>query len=182
MNRAITRKNKVSYKVIIFWSIIGFLTLFFVGYVIYRFVEQLNVQTFEDINNLTGDQIFEQSGTYYVFVYSKKGIEGHDDILTKKAELEQTIENYLTYAKRNEGAYKLYGMNVDIGNDNYGNYGALVFGTQTTNVRNVTNFKQFKVHVDDLPLLVKISGGRVVEQYITVNEIKAELETTMGIG
>jgi hypothetical protein len=72
-------------------------------------------------------------------------------------------------------------MIVDSGSDNYGNYGALVFGTQSTNVRNVTSFSNFKVHVDDLPMLVKISNGRVTDQYLTESAIKEELQKAMGI-
>lgn len=181
MNRGIVARKKLNYKVISFWSVIGLLSLLFIGFIIVKFVESINIQTMDDMTNLREQQIFEQSGTYYVYVYSKFGIEGHEQILEKKDELTPTIENYLTYAKRNKQAPRIFGMIVDSGSDNYGNYGALLFGTQTTNVRNVTSFKNFKVHVDDLPMLVKISGGRVTEQYITVNDIKAELDRAMGI-
>ncbi|HHW99828.1 MAG TPA: hypothetical protein GX740_00795 [Acholeplasmataceae bacterium] len=174
-------KNKLSYKVIGFWSVIALLTLLFIGFVIAKFIETRNIQTMEDMSNLREQQIFEQQGTYYVYVYSKFGIEGHEQILDKAAELEETIVNYLTYAKRNKEASKLYGMIVDSGSDNYGNYGALVFGTQSTNVRNVTSFSNFKVHVDDLPMLVKISNGRVTDQYLTESAIKEELQKAMGI-
>src|SRR5690606_21549407 len=107
MNRNLSTKNKLSYKVLGFWSIIALLTLIFIGFVIVKFIETRNIQTMDDLINLREQQIFEQKGTYYVYVYSKVGVTEDKNELEEAAELEETIINYLTYAKKNNEASKL---------------------------------------------------------------------------
>ena len=52
MNRNLSTKNKLSYKVLGFWSIIALLTLIFIGFVIVKFIETRNIQTMDDLINV----------------------------------------------------------------------------------------------------------------------------------
>lgn len=181
MNRNLATRNKPSYKVYGFWGIIALLTLVFIGFVIVKFVESRNIQTMNDISNLSEQQIFEQQGTYYVYIYSKVGITDSKSELDRADELEETIISYLTYAKRNKEASKLYGMIVDSGSDTYGNYGSLVTGSQTTQVVNVTSFRNLKINREDVPMLIKISDGRITNQYLKETEIREELQKASNV-
>ena len=181
MNRNLTTRNKLSYKVLGFWSVIALLTLVFIGFVIVKYVENRNIQTMNDISNLSEEAIFQQEGTYYVYVYSKVGIPQGENELERAEELEETIVSYLTYAKRNKDATKLYGMIVDSGSDTYGNYGSLVFGAQTTQTVNVTSFMNLKINSKDVPMLMKISGGRITNQYLKESDIREELQKASNV-
>lgn len=182
MNRNLTTRNKLSYKVLGFWSVIALLTLVFIGFVVVKYVENKNVQTMNDISNLKGEEVFQQEGTYYVYIYSKVGIVVNDiprgdNELERAAELEETIVSYLTYAKRNKDATKLYGMIVDV----YENSGSLVVGEQTTQTVNVTSYGGLKINTKDVPMLIKITGGRITNQFLKESDIREELQKASNI-
>lgn len=182
MNRNLVQKKKPSYKVVVFWSIIALLTLVFVGFVIFKFVETNSKVTIDDITNLRQQQIFEQEGTYYVYVYSKLGVTEEKYELEKAKELEQLITNYLNYAKKNKNANKLFGMIVDSGSGTYGNNSVLIEGDSlNTSTVNVSTFSNLRIHKKDLPILLKIKDGKVTTQYLKETEIRNELQLAMGI-
>ncbi len=181
MNRNIGTKAGLSYKVIGFWAAIALLTLIFIGLVIFKFVETRKIQTMNDIINLREDQIFEQGGTYYVYIYSKVGVTEGKEELERAQELEEAIITYLTYAKRNKESSKLYGMIVDSGSDTYGNYGALVRGSYITQTKNVTSFSDFKINETDIPMLIKVQGGKIVEQFLKETDIRKELQRASDV-
>lgn len=182
MNRNQLMKNNISYKTYIFWSIMGLLTLLFIGFSTIKIVEKYSKQTMDDMVNLYEEQVLNQVGTYYVYVYSKVGITDSKYELEKAKELEETITNYLTYAKRNKNATKIYGMIVDDGSKNYGNYQVLVDGTSfTTMIEQVTSFSKIRIHKEDVPMLFKVTNGKIAKQYLKESEIREELQTAIGI-
>jgi hypothetical protein len=177
MNRTIISKKKPSYKVLMFWSIIGLLTLIFIGFVIFRFIDSRKV-SIEDYN-LIGADILEQEGTYYVYVYSRFGVANDKEAETsKKNELQELIEKYLKYTEKNSNASKIYGMVVDSGI--YGNAERLIDGDSlTTTLEGKSQFRDLLIHVDDVPLLMKIQNGTVKRAFITQNDISKELQSAM---
>ena len=163
MNRAIINKNKPSYKVIMFWSIIGLLTLIFIGFIIYRFIDSRKV-SLEDYN-LIGSELLEQEGTYYIYVYSRFGVA--DDVEAerdKTDELLVLINTYLNYTEKHSNANKLYGMVVDSGA--YGNSDRLVKGDTQTSVIGKSKFDDLLIHKNDVPLLMKVVNGTVQSAFI----------------
>lgn len=177
MNKVITKKNKPSYKVILFWSIISLLTLIFIAFVVVKFIDnQREVNKLDELNNLTGQQIFDKEGTYYVFVYSKVGVTESKLELDKLEDLEEAILNYLTYVKRNSDKNKMYGMIVD----GYENYSCLVEGSSLdTSVVGKTNFADLRIHKADLPILLKIQNGKVISAFLTESDIRKEIQNAI---
>lgn len=174
MNRNIAAKNKPSYKVYGFWSIIVLLTLVFVAFVIVKFVSSRSDLDLDDLSNLTGQQVLEREGTYYVFIYSKVGITEDKTELERTEELRKTIENYLNRADKNKELPKLYGMIVENG---YGDNDLTLFtGEEGTQLEGKTNFRDFRINKADVPMLIKVSNKRVSAQYLKEIDIKRVLE------
>lgn len=180
MNRKLSTKQQLSHKVIIFWSMIGLLTLVFIITILTIFFRNSSPSSIDDLTNLREDHIFRQEGTYYVYVYSKIGITEEKAELDKASDLEELITNYMTYAKRNSQANRLYGMIVDSTAGNYGNHSCLFEGTAATTVLNKTQFDTLQINKADIPILLLIKDGRVTGAYLTEREIRQELELQMN--
>jgi len=172
MNRNISAKNKPSYKVYGFWSIIVLLTVIFVGFVVWQFIKSTNRLTIaEDITNIKYEYILDQKGTYYVLVYSYKDITGEDNELYTE-ELKETIEIYLNHAKGNNEIPKLFGMNLD----DIANRGSLKTGTSSTSNTGYTSYKSIKFNETDVPTIMKITDGKVIKDYVLEIDILEELK------
>jgi len=181
MNRKVVKKNNLSYKVVIFWTIFALLSISFVGLVVNKFFESRPETSLESVRNLTENQIFEQEGTYYVYVYSIVGVTEDKYELDKAEDLEETILTYLTYVKRNPETNKMYGMIVDSGAGTYGNYSSLIDGEGlTTDVVGKSSFSGLKIHKNDLPILLKFENGKVKSAYLTESDIRKELQFAMN--
>jgi heme/copper-type cytochrome/quinol oxidase subunit 2 len=64
MNKPISKKAPTSHKTVIFWTIIAAISLFFIGLVVYRFIDrQKEVTNLNELTNLREQQIFAQGGT-----------------------------------------------------------------------------------------------------------------------
>ncbi|MDD4000353.1 MAG: hypothetical protein PHX62_05620 [Bacilli bacterium] len=182
MNRTISNKNKPSHKVIIFWSLIALLTLSFIGLVIYRFISTREANISDNLINLSEEQVLGKEGTYYIYVYSRVGVTEGKLELEKADELEISINKYITYVKNHSNVNKIYGMVVDSGTGTYGNNSRLVDGDSAkTVVENVDKFENLWLHVDDIPILMKIENGKVTKAYLTANAIKEELDKAMEL-
>ncbi|MCK9537078.1 MAG: hypothetical protein M0R05_05825 [Bacilli bacterium] len=175
MNKKLSSKKQLSHKVMIFWSMIGLLTLIFIVTVIVMFVKARSSRSIDDLINLHENEIFEQKESYYIYVYSKVGITDEKAELDKAADLEELIITYMTYAKRNSQAKRIYGMNVD----SYRNRSVLITGSQLTEVLYKTKFINLRINTDDVPILMKIEGGKVVKDYLTEKAIREELDSQM---
>lgn len=181
MNRTISKKQKLSYRAFIFWSLIALLTLTFIVLVIVRFVGSREKTLSDNLINLRGEEVLSQEGTYYVYVYSRVGVTENKLELEKAADLEKLIDNYITYVKKHSNATKIYGMVIESsGTGNYGNYTRLVFGDATTDVVGATRFEDLWIHAEDLPIVMKIENKRVTKAFLAENEIREELDKAMG--
>jgi hypothetical protein len=180
MNRAISKKQKPSHRVVIFWSIIGLLTLIFIVLVIVQFFNTRESTLSDNLINLKEEQVLNQEGTYYVYVYSRIGVTESKLELEKASDLETLLNKYITYVKKHSNANKIYGMVVDSGTGTYGNYSRLVDGDDArTDVEGVSEFEKLLIHVDDLPILMKIENKRVVKAFTTESAIREELDRAM---
>lgn len=181
MNKPISKINPTSHKTVIFWTIIAAITMFFVGLVIYRFVDrQKEVKDLNELTNLREQQIFEQGGTYYVYVYSIAGVTKDQYELEKAENLKEQLLMYLSYVKRNSDANKMYGMIVDSSAGNYGNHSCLVSGSDaTTSVNGKSSFSNLRIHENDIPILLKISNGTVESSFLTETAILNELKSAI---
>lgn len=177
MNRNIANKNKVSSGSVIFWSVMGILVLIFIGFVILKFVNSKGEKTLKDLVNIKEQQVFEQKGTYYVYVYSIQGVTDEKTELDVASELEETITNYLNFEKTNKDAPKLFGMLVDSSKGSYENYRTLIKGNSKTDIVGISNFNDLKINVKNVPMLFKVENGKIVAQYLTVSDIEAILKT-----
>jgi hypothetical protein len=158
MNRVINKK-KPSHRVIIFWSIIALLTLTFIGIVIFRFINTREASLSDNLINLKEEQLLNQEGTYYIYVYSRIGVTENKLELDKANELEISIDKYITYVKNHSNADKIYGMVVDSGTGTFGNYSRLVDGDSiNTSVVGATKFDDLWIHKNDIPILIKVEG------------------------
>ncbi len=169
MNKKLSAKKQISHKVVIFWSMISFVTLAFVVAIIIMFVNAQSTRSINDIRNLYEEEVFQQEGSYYVYVYSKIGI------TDEQADLEELIVTYMTYAKRHSNAKRIYGMNVD----SFRNKSA-VFMSGSTNVVGSARFSSLKINADDIPILMLIENGKVSKAYLTEKEIRDALDKDMN--
>lgn len=169
MNKKLSAKKQISHKVVIFWSMISFVTLAFVVAIIIMFVNAQSTRSINDIRNLYEEEVFQQEGSYYVYVYSKIGI------TDEQADLEELIVTYMTYAKRHSNARRIYGMNVD----SFRNKSA-VFMSGSTNVVGSARFSSLKINADDIPILMLIENGKVSKAYLTEKEIRDALDKDMN--
>lgn len=169
MNKKLSAKKQISHKVVIFWSMISFVTLAFVVAIIIMFVNAQSTRSINDIRNLYEEEVFQQEGSYYVYVYSKIGI------TDEQADLEELIVTYMTYAKRHSNARRIYGMNVD----SFRNKSA-VFMSGSTNVVGSARFSSLRINADDIPILMLIENGKVSKAYLTEKEIRDALDKDMN--
>ncbi len=169
MNKKLSAKKQISHKVVIFWSMISFVTLAFVVAIIIMFVNAQSTRSINDIRNLYEEEVFQQEGSYYVYVYSKIGI------TDEQADLEELIVTYMTYAKRHSNAKRIYGMNVDSFRNN-----SAVFRSGSTNVVGSARFSSLKINADDIPILMLIENGKVSKAYLTEKEIRDALDKDMN--
>jgi hypothetical protein len=178
MNKVVTKKYQPSFKVVIFWSLVGLLTLAFMVFVIVKFVESSNrVSAMDDLSNLSSQQIFEKPGSYYVYAYSRVGVTEGKLELDKAEDLEETLLTYMTFVKRNSSAKKIFGMNVD----SYENNSCLIDGDSVyTSVINKTAFSGLRIHRGDVPILMRMEDGKVSAAFLTESEIREELQTAMN--
>jgi hypothetical protein len=107
MNKKITTKKTVNYKNIIFWGVIGLITLAFIIAVIVRFIGSRTVNNYDSIDHLVGEEIFEQTEeTYIVYLYSSDS--QYEEAV---GAMDEIIFNYVTFQKRNSDdadVYKLF--------------------------------------------------------------------------
>ncbi|MFA7529482.1 MAG: hypothetical protein WCZ85_04525 [Bacilli bacterium] len=175
MNKKLSAKKQISHKVVIFWSMISFVTLAFVVAIIIMFVNAQSTRSINDIRNLYEEEVFQQEGSYYVYVYSKIGITDEQAELDKASDLEELIVTYMTYAKRHSNARRIYGMNVDSFRNN-----SAVFRSGSTNVVGSARFSSLKINADDIPILMLIENGKVSKAYLTEKEIRDALDKDMN--
>lgn len=175
-----SRKQKLSFRGLVFWSIIALLTLIFIVLVIVRFFSSRETTFSDNLINLKEEQVLNQEGSYYVYVYSRVGVTEHKLELEKAEDLELLINNYITYVKKHSNAKRIYGMVVDStgAGGSSGNRGRLVFN-RDTEVVGASKFDDLWINAEDLPILFVVEGKKVTRAFLTENEIREELGRAM---
>lgn len=166
MNRKINnKKQKVSTKVIMFWSAIILVTVAFFIVMAVKWYSASKVATeIDDITHLSGSEVFKQGAegdTYFVFFYSSdpesKGYSTYKGLVDNMCEYVNFINNY----EGNEKTFKLYAYNVNTP-ANEGVVGS-------TSLLYTPNYSLFKVSDSDLPVIIKYevvkSDNDLVREY-----------------
>ncbi|MDD3170908.1 MAG: hypothetical protein PHO86_01155 [Bacilli bacterium] len=171
MNKKVVKTNSTSYKTIIFWGVIAILTLAFVVTIVIRFIGSRTINSYDSIDHVVGDEIFEKKEeTYLVYLYSS------DDEYSEAVDaMEEIIFNYVTFQGRNDSdadVYKMYAADLS----NPENAKSVVYES-TTNVLSVDDFDSLKVSDKSIPVLLVIKDGSVISYDITDNDISDYLQT-----
>lgn len=172
------KSNKA--KLITFWSIIGLFTLAFITIVIIMYMETRPFEDYEDIKEadltLVGQEILKnpQASDYYVYIYNSNINNNKIDAI-KAEELKPIIFNYFNFVRlhsRKKNVVKIFGFDVD----NYVNRS--IVGNENR-VSQVSDYANLKVKEADLPMLVRVTDGKIETQSIYLSEIQKSLQTAM---
>ena len=163
--------QKLDPKAVVFWSIIGAITVALLVSLIVIFVQNLQITNKEKFTYLEGNEIFNcEQEEYFVVVYDF-------DLETDKTEdeFEKVLLNYLTFLKKYYGnkiedveyAHKLYAVDSSA----EANYKAIVKDTKESNIDGTTAVTNTFVDSDqllriaskDLPTLLVVRDGVIAE-------------------
>lgn len=174
------KNNKISPKVIAFWSIIGAITVALVVTLIVLFVQNYRLKDQDDIECVSGVEIFNQEeDKYYVLVYNFESNEENVD------EFEEFILSYLTFLKKYGGdeyngevtALNLYGADTSLRDNNK-------IITSDESKENITGAYAItdslsgstsgllRIYDENLPILLVIENGKVVDYKETQGTIQ----------
>ncbi len=171
MNKKIATKKSVNYKNIIFWGVIGLITLAFIVAVVVRFIGSRTVNNYDSIDHVVGEEIFEKTEeTYIVYLYSSDS--QYEEAVSA---MDEIIFNYVTFQKRNSDdadVYKLYA--ADLADPE--NAKAVVFESET-NMLVTDQFSSLKVSDKSIPVIIVVKKGSVISYDITENDISEYLQT-----
>ena len=169
------KKNKLDFKVIVFWCSILIVTVIFAVLFGMRIHDTKIFDSYEDIQsaklNLTYD-ITTEEGTYFVYIYSAKEnsdgklVDTNKTDIIKANEVLPTVFNYFNFVRRNERVlgeeanfYKIYGYNARTAKD-----GVL---------------QELDLKLEQLPALVKLNGSTIEGVYTKASDIQKELSQLM---
>ena len=172
MNKKYGKQQKTSYKSIIFWGLIALITLIFIIVIIVRFAQSRTVNSYDSLKQLQGEEILEQSDKYLVFVYNST--------TEKSSEIDnfdKVVFNYISFAKRNksnESVFKIFGFDI-VNPDNK----KVVISSdsgKTANISNVEDFSELLIKSGDIPMLLIISGNKIIDYKDSDNAISEYLQ------
>lgn len=169
------RKNRLDFKVLIFWCSVFIVTAIFAVLFAVRIHDTRIFDSYDDIQSAKLNLVYDitlEEGQYFVYVYSaKKNSDGKlvdtnkTDII-KANEVLPTVFNYFNFVRRNERAlgedanfYKIYGYNAKSAKD-----GVL---------------EELDLEINQLPALVKISNSTIDGIYTKTSDIQKELSQLM---
>ena len=183
-----SKKNrKISTKLIAFWSIIAAITLGLLIALVVIFIQNLSLNDKDDIEYLSGNEIFKQEDdSYYVLIYDFDSTEEDIDYV------EKVVLEYLTFLKKYEGkeldgkvtALKLYGVDSALPE----NYAMLVNDEADENITGASavfdnlasdKTKLLRVCKSELPVLVTITNGSVSAVTENQNSVLGFLQNIM---
>lgn len=170
-------KKEIDLKVLIFWIMIFAITIVFAVLFVIRLSETRLFKSYEDIEKANLNLVYDiasEKGEYFVYIYSAKKDDNNKLVNTAKCDFVKandvfpTVLNYFNYVRRNErvhgkeqGFIKIYGYNAKLNDKD-------------------ANLDSIGVTIEQLPILVKMSGGNgVAETYKTVSEIQKTLNGLM---
>lgn len=169
MNRQYSKKqlnNKP--KVVVFWSMIGVITITFILSIVLMMVNSREISSYQEMDNVVRDGLFTQEEVmYFVYVY------GSNTNATEKADyVNPTIFNYLNFVKlnsRKDGVMKMYGLDIDY----FENRSAL---SDAHSSFGISTFAEFKVNKNELPIVLVVDSGRIVDRRVKEQEIEETLQ------
>lgn len=174
MNKKYGQPKQNNYKSILFWGIIGLITLAFIIAVIVKFVQSRTVDSYDSLSQLEGEELFEASeGKYIVFVYNSEKEEA-----ATNNEFDQTVFNYITFAKRNssnENVLAIFGFDVTKPENN-----KVVIsdnGGKIEKVINVEEIKDLLIKEGNVPALLVIKDNKITDYKDSDNAISDYLQT-----
>lgn len=167
------QKNRLDFKVTIFWIAILAVTVLFAILFAMRIHDTRIFDSYDDLAqaklNLVYD-IYSEEGEYFVYVYSAKKDGSGNLVDTSKTdfvkanEVLPTVFNYFNYVRRNEralgdqaGFCKIYGYNVKNSKD----------GVLTG----------LGLKLEQLPALVRVANGTPTEILTKAGEIQKALDS-----
>lgn len=168
--------NKRSFKSILFWGLIFAISVFFIVFIIFRFVNARSVNSYDSLTNVVGEQLFEkeaQTETYLVFVYSSSAEkEAEDD------EFDELVYKYITFAKKNadkKSVYNIYGFDIDKPE----NKKVIITdtGEKKASISDVEYIDDLLIYSKDVPMLLIVSGNIISDYKDSDNAISDYLQS-----
>ena len=163
------KQKQLNFKVILFWIGMVAVTLVFIGLFINNLIKVRVFDSISDIERaglmLENEEIIQQEGTYYVYIYSEKS----ELNIAKKQELEPSILSYFTYVSLEGSDTPIYGYNVD----------DFSLGYQYGSVYKYLATLDDDIKASNAPMLIKVKNGSVSNVYTTLNKIQGELQSAM---
>ena len=171
------KKQSLSPKAAIFWSLICAITLVLVVSLIVLFIQNYKANSKDDIEYLTGNEIFTQKeDTYFVLVYDFNTPEEDEEL----EYFDKVVLNYQSFLKKYEGkkvngeekAFKLYGVDTALPE----NYKIVVSKEDEEKISGTskitdafisdTDSSLLRIYENHLPTLLVITEGKVTN-YVT---------------
>lgn len=175
MAKEYVKKNKLDFKVIVFWASVLIVTVLFAVLFAMRIHDTKIFDSYEDIKSAKLNLVYDidsEEGTYYVYIYSAKEnsdgklVDTNKTDIIKANEVLPTVFNYFNYVRRNEralegtdGFYKIYGYNVKSAKDSV--------------------LAKLDLKLENLPALVQVSNGTPGDVFVKANDIQKQLSQLM---
>lgn len=177
-----TNKTSKAYKIIIFWSVLGIMSVVFIVATIALFARYKPINSLNDVSrlNLAGEALYYQDETvYYVYAYPREGSANYSQ---KTKDIEPIILEYLNFVKHKfpdkpDKVKKMYLYCVD----DASNRGSLVdeYPAEFDIFSSNDYFNDFKLKRSDLPILLRVDTAYIVERQVLKTEIANELQNEM---
>lgn len=175
MAKEIMKKNRLDFKVLVFWCSILIVTVIFAVLFAIRIHDTKIFDSYEDIESAKLNLVYDiasEEGLYFVYIYSAKEnsdgklVDTNKTDIIKANEVLPTVFNYFNYVRRNERAlgesenfYRIYGYNVRSAKD-----GVL---------------QELDLELDQLPALVSLNGSTIDGVYTKTSDIQKQLSQLM---
>lgn len=172
MNKKYGQQQKTSYKSIVFWGLIALITLIFIVVIVVRFAQSRTVNSYDSLTQLEGEEILKQEDKYLVFVYNSENEKNSEN-----DEFDKLVFNYISFSKRNKSntsVFKIFGFDVVKPE----NKKVLISsdGGKANNISNVEEFEELLIKSGDIPMLLVISGNKIVDYKDSDNAISEYLQ------
>ena len=169
------RKNRLDFKVLVFWCSVFIVTAIFAVLFAIRIHDTKIFDSYEDIQSAKLNLVYDitgEEGQYFVYIYSAKEnsngklVDTNKTDIIKANEVLPTVFNYFNYVRRNERVLgdsetfsKIYGYNAKTARD-----GVL---------------QELDLELDQLPALVKVNGSIIDGVYTKTSDIQKQLTSLM---
>lgn len=170
------KKTTISPKAIIFWSIMGAIVLALIILFIIRVAQKKDIKSYSKLESLQGQELYTQKeSSYYVLIYDYANDEAMKDF-------DESVFMYLTFYRDNKNkANKLYKFDItDRVNKMCLSENTNLDGTSqfpTPNQKYGSDANVLEILESDLPILVLIQDGSIVDSFEGTSEIQTQLNS-----